>query len=174
MTRTTRRAETQEQTVVTETETTSEQERDQQSTDRFDLQRESNDVITTDSQRLPGGPSSSSYGVLVETGGSKTHAQREAETFGRDVTTRAVNKITERNRTQTTQTTVHQFSEKVVREFDNTAGAAESFVYQWLDKVVRAQVFSYGTRLFYDLVVPEPSAFLLRGVSHSAPRFPRR
>jgi hypothetical protein len=165
VTRTTRRAETQEQTVVTETETTSEQERDQQSTDRFDLQRESNDVITTDSQRLPGGPSSSSYGVLVETGGSKTHAQREAETFGRDVTTRAVNKITERNRTQTTQRTVHEFSEEVVREFDNTAGAAESFVYQWLDKVVRAQVFSYGTRLFYDLVVPEPSAFLLRAIA---------
>ena len=33
--------------------------------------------------------------------------------------------------------------------------------YQWVDKVYEAQVFNYGKRLLFDIMLPEPAAFLL-------------
>ena len=36
-----------------------------------------------------------------------------------------------------------------------------SGVYQWVTKVYEAQVFNYGPRTVYDIMIPEPGAFLL-------------
>lgn len=164
--RTTRRSETIEDVTVTVRETSREQQRDVQATDRFDLRRESSEVLRSDSARQSGSPDSAAYGVLVETGSSTEKAQRAAETFGRDVATRAVSRVTERLRTETTHRKVQEFSEEVRHEFDNSTGTGhEIVVYQWLDRVVQAQVFSYGKRLFYDVVLPEPGALLLRALA---------
>jgi hypothetical protein len=40
-----------------------------------------------------------------------------------------------------------------------------SGVYQWLNKVYEAQTFNYGKRLLFDLMVPEPSAFVADAVA---------
>src|SRR6266568_2395093 len=98
-TRDVRRAETTELTVTTETETVKEEERDLQSTERFDLQRESDQVASTS-----GKLSAPLYGSLVELGstqaapleGSLEMAERTATTYAKEVTSRAVSKITER------------------------------------------------------------------------------
>ncbi|MDM0109318.1 hypothetical protein QTH97_30585 [Variovorax sp. J22R24] len=165
MVRSTRRAETTEDVTTTESETTREQSRDVQTTDRFDLKRESNDVLKTDSARQPGSPGSSAYGVVVETGSSVERAQKAAETFGRDVSARAVGRVTDRLRVATVHRQLNEFAETVSHSFDNIVGAApQTVVYQWLDRVVQAQIFSYGTRTFYDLVVPEPSALFVRAI----------
>jgi hypothetical protein len=164
--RTTHRSETVEDVTVTVQETSREQQRDVQATDRFDLRRESSEVLRSDSARQPGSPGSAAYGVLVETGSSTEQAQKAAETFGRDVATRAVSRVSERLRTDTTHRRVQEFSEDVRHEFDNAAGAGhEIYVYQWLDRVVQAQVFSYGKRLFYDFVLPEPGALFLKALT---------
>ena len=164
--RTTRRTESVENTVVTTNETSREQQRDVQTTDRFDIRRESQEVLRSESARQPGSPGSAAYGVLVETGGSTEQARQAAETFGRDVSTRAVGRVTDRLRVETTRRTVQQFSEKVRHTFENTTGTAHALVvYQWLDRVIQAQVFSYGKRVFYDFVLPEPSALLLRATT---------
>jgi hypothetical protein len=168
LTRTTARTDTDETLTTTINETTDEQQRDVQATDRFDLQRESTDVLRSDSSRQPGSTEAPSYGVMLEsTSESKSHTQREAGTFGRDVTTRAVGRVTERVRTETAHRTGHSFTERVRHTFDNSAeDTNEIFVYRWLDRIVEAQVFTYGKRLFYDLVVPEPAALLLRALAH--------
>ena len=56
--------------------------------------------------------------------------------------------------------------DKAEHLIDNVAGAGPRFgVYQWLDKVYQAQIFNYGNRLLYDLIVPEPAALFLRGMA---------
>ena len=43
--------------------------------------------------------------------------------------------------------------------FDNSEETNGRFgVYQWLDKVYQAQVFNYGSRLLYDIIIPKPAA----------------
>jgi hypothetical protein len=61
------------------------------------------------------------------------------------------------------QTLIQQFVETFDtledHGFDNTQGLDNvSAVYQFVDKVYAAQVFNYGKRLLYDLIVPEPAA----------------
>jgi hypothetical protein len=164
--RTSRRSELVEDVATTITESVREQQRDVQATDRFDIRSESSEVLRSDAARTPGSAASAAYGALVETGSSTEQAQRSAETFGRDIATRAVSLVTERLRTETTHRTVQRFEEEVRHEFDNSTGTShEVVVYQWLDRVIQAQVFTFGKRVFYDFVVPEPAALLLRSVA---------
>lgn len=166
MVRTTRRNESVEDIVVTAAETSRSQERDVQSTERFDLRRESQEVLRSESARKPGSAESAAYGGVVETSGSTEQSQRAAETFGRDISTRAVSRVTDSLRVVTTSRRVQEFKETVAHTFDNTTGGDhEVVVYQWLDRVVQAQLFTYGKRVFYDLVLPEPAALWLRALS---------
>lgn len=166
-----RRSETTEQSVTIETENVSEEERDLQSTERFELQRESEQVAALDGQL-----SSSSYGGLVEfssspgapAAGSLQIAEKQATTYGKEVTSRAVSKITARVRTQIVQRTVREFEEKTSHAFDNVKGTGNiTGVYQWIDKVYENQIYNYDKRVLYDLVVPEPGAFLLQAMARA-------
>jgi len=166
-----RRAETTETSVTTERENVSEEERDLQSTERFELRRESEQVAALDGQLR-----SQSYGGLVEftstanapASGSLQIAEKQASTYGKEVTSRAVSKITERVRTQIVRRTVNEFEEKTSHSYENGTGAGNiTGIYQWIDKVYENQVYNYGKRLLYDLVVPEPGAFLLQAFARA-------
>jgi hypothetical protein len=166
-----RRAETTEESITTERENVSEEERNLQSTERFEVRRESEQQASMDGKlRSP------TYGGLVEFSssanapvqGSLQVAERQASTYGKEVTSRAVSKITERVRTQIVRRTVREFEEKTTHTFENKDGAGNvTGVYQWVDKVYQNQVFNYGRRLFYDIVVPEPGAFLLQAFARA-------
>ena len=166
--RETRRLDSTETTVVQETETIRSDQRDLQTTSHFDLHQEAEQVVKSDQSRIPGQPSSESYGSLVESGGSKSSSAKDAETYARDVTSRSATQLTQRVRTQLTTRVLRELEEKATHSFASAA-AAEVIVYQWVDRVVQAQVFTYGTRLFYDIVIPEPAAFLVRALE-SRPR----
>ena len=167
--RQTRRLDTSETTTVTENERIEDEQRDLQTTARFDLHREADDVLRRDDQRVPGNPSSESYGSLVESGGFKQSSKQVAETFGRDVTSRAASRVTTRTRTVETTRVLRELEETATHTFATAAATPEIVVYQWVDQLVEAQVFSYGKRLMYDIVVPEPAAFLARALE-SGPR----
>lgn len=159
------------QTTVTVTQTSSSStERDTQATSRFDLNRQASSVLQSDYARVPGAPNSETYGALVQSGGSKSDATSTATDFGQDVTTRAASQLTQQFQSQTITQTSNSFEEDITHHFDNSTGAADKVVvYQWLDKVCQAQVFSYGKRLLYDINVPEPGAFLLRALANQQP-----
>ena len=168
--RRTKRANATQTTVTVDQTTTSSQERDTQATSRFDLNRQTNDVLESDYARVPGAPNSETYGALVQSGGSKTDASSSATNFGQDVTSRAASQITQQFHTQTVTQTTASFEEEIAHHFDNSKGVSDKVVvYQWLDKICQAQVFSYGKRLLYDINVPEPGAFLLRALAHQQP-----
>jgi hypothetical protein len=157
--RQTLRKNTTENSTLTTTFSGSQSERDLQVSDRFNLQIQSQAAINDNS--APGVSTSGAYGPLVDSGGSTGQAGPQASSYGQDVTRRAVTNLINSTQTQVFQQTTSEFDETVEHDFDNKAGAtAEIIVYQWLDKIVQAKVFSYGKRVLYDFVIPEPAVFL--------------
>jgi hypothetical protein len=143
-------------------------------TERFDLKTESENVVKEDLAVNAGVKVSAKYGSVeinanadVSYKLSKEQSSKVATDHAKDVTSRAATKVTESFRRQEIARTVEKFSEREVHSFANTeaGGANVSGVYQWLNKVYEAQVFNYGKRLMFDLVVPEPAAFLKDAVT---------
>ena len=168
--RSTKRTNTTQTTITTEQSTSSTQERDTQATSRFDLNRQTNSVLQADYAQIPGAPSSETYGPLVQSGGSKQDANSTATSFGQDVTARAATQIAEQFRTETVTQTTNTFEEDITHHFDNSRGTNNRvIVYQWLDKISQAQVFTYGKRTMYEVNIPEPATFLLRSLAHQQP-----
>ncbi len=169
--RTTRHLERTETSVLTETETTKEEERDTQSTDRFSLARETSSTIKDDTQFKAGVSVDAKYGPFVEvkanadfaTNSSSEESTKQSAEFSKDVVARSVSKVVERVLERRTTTTLTEFEETYTHGFDNTAGAGNiSGVYQWVDKVLQAQVYNYGKRMLFDVTVPEPgTAFIV-------------
>lgn len=165
MSRKTRRLERTETTILQETESTKEETRDTQTTDRFSLKRETSDTIKTDASIKAGLSVDSSYGPTVEvkattdfsTSGSAESSVKTASEFSKDVVDRSVSKLVERVLERRSVTTLAEFEEKYSHGFDNTGGTGHiSGFYQWIDKVLQAQVYNYGKRLLFDVTVPEP------------------
>ncbi|RNM13919.1 hypothetical protein [Nocardioides pocheonensis] len=169
--RRTRHLERTETTVLTESETTKEEERDTQSTDRFSLRRETSNTVKQDTQFKAGVSVDAKYGPFVEvkanadfaTNSSSESSTKQAAEFSKDVVARSVSKVVERVLERRTTTTLSEFEEKYSHGFDNTKGAVNiSGVYQWVDKVVQAQVYNYGKRMLFDVTLPEPAtAFIV-------------
>ncbi len=163
--RDTRRLERTETTILTESETTKEQEQDTQSTDRFSLKRETSSTIKDDTQFKAGLSVDAKYGPFVEvkatadfaTSHSSEESAKQASEFSKDVVSRSVSKVVERVLERRSTTTLAEFEEKYSHIFDNSAGATNiSGVYQWVDKVLQAQVYNYGKRMLFDVTLPEP------------------
>lgn len=176
--RTHRRLKRSEETYLTETETTEESEKDLQSTDRFELQTETQETIKQDSKF--------SVDVTVKYGGyvdvtantkyatkkSSEKSTKTATNYARDVTNRSVSRIQERIRKQRVQTTIQEIEETNVHGVDNKGGTGGHVVgiYRWVDKNYKAQVYNYGERLMFEFTVPEPAAFTLFASSKKPPK----
>jgi hypothetical protein len=167
---TTKHTLTTEQTFVTETEKTTETTRDLQTTERFELKSEAENTIKEDISLKAGVSVSGKYGDIqfntstdFAYGNSKSQATKTATAHSKDVTSRAASKVTERVRQQQTTRVLETFEETDEHGFDNTTKSPGNVVgvYQWVNKVYEAQVFNYGNRLVYDIMIPEPAAFLL-------------
>lgn len=165
-----RRARTTEETITVETEAKREEERDQQTTERFELKTESSNVQKEDMSLKIGLAVSGKYGPVVEfkattdfaLNTSKEEATKVATSYSKDVTSRATSKIFDRRREERILKTIEVFEEKNTHGIDNKDGADHVIgQYQWVDKVYEAQVFNYGKRLLFDIMLPEPAAFLL-------------
>ncbi|MDQ4212558.1 hypothetical protein [Microbacterium capsulatum] len=169
--RETRRLERTETTILTEQETTKEEERDTQSTDRFSLSRETSSTIKDDTQFKAGLSVDAKYGPFVEvkanadfaTNHSSEESTKQASEFSKDVVARSVSKVVDRVLERRTTTTLEEFEETYSHGFDNSAGTGNiSGVYQWVDKVLQAQVYNYGKRMLFDVTLPEPgTAFIV-------------
>jgi hypothetical protein len=168
--RDTRRLDHVQTTVTTETDVTTEEERDNQSTDRFALQRESANTVKQDSSLKAGVAVTASYGPMVTvkanvdaaSNTSQEDSTKQATSYSKDVTSRVASTITQATKQIQTTLTSSDYEESLHHGFDNKAGASNiSGVYQWVNKVYEAQVYNYGRRLMFDVMVPEPAAFLI-------------
>jgi hypothetical protein len=156
----TRRTEVNELTITTETESSQSQERDQQSTVRNELATEAQKEAGQQTTSVDDQTTSTTYGKLVEN--SKSN-------YARSVTDRAVNTVSQMVREQRVQREKKTFVDKAVHELDNRSGTKNiRGIYQWVDKKFRVRVLNYGTRLLYDVVVPEPASFLIQSLKDAA------
>ena len=174
--RTHRRLKRSEETYLTETETTEESEKDLQSTNRFELQTETQETIKQDSKF--------SVDVTVKYGGyvdvtantkyatkkSSEKSTKTATNYARDVTNRSVSRIQERVRKQRVKTTIQEIEETNVHKVNNVEKNGHIVgIYRWVDKNYKAQVYNYGERLMFEFIVPEPAAFTLFALKNKTP-----
>lgn len=147
------RLESTESSLTEESETTQMEERDVQSTERNELASETQKEAGQESSSAEGASSSRDYGKLVENNKSN-HA--------RTVTDKAVNNVSQRVRQVRFNREQKSFQEKILHEFNNQKNDQHiKGIYQWVDKKYKNHLISYGKRLLYDVVLPEPAAFLI-------------
>lgn len=162
-------------TTSTEEETTTTDERALESTTRYEMSQETDKVIKEDESLKAGASVSGSYGPFVQfsasvegsTSRSKEEASKTASQYSKDVTERAVNNITKRVLTKTSLTTTEEITEREKHDVNNATGSGNiAGVYQWVNKVYQAQMWNYGLRVMYDIMVPEPAALLIETLNN--------
>lgn len=157
-----------EETISTESETSEEKEKDLASTERFEMQTETQKVINENASKEAGVTIHASYGPTVDAtaklGTTSTtatqHSDRASSTYGRETTSRAINRLQTRVMERRTIKAVREVEEKNLHAFDNSDGPNDiSGIYRFVDKIYSAQVVNYGKRLMLQFLVPEPAAF---------------
>lgn len=163
-----RQLERSEETFVSETEVTSVKETELQTTDRFELNRETSQTIKNDQKvgfqlSLSGkyGPTVDFKSALsVDTSTSQEQSAKNSTRFAKDIVNRSLERLTTRVRELRSRTIIRETEETNLHELNNQTQAHVSGIYQFLDKVYETQVFNYGIRAMFDFMIPEPASFL--------------
>ena len=144
-----------------------------ETTDRFEMARESAETIKEDTELQAGLKVSGKYGPAVTFSASaeaafkrsKEESTKVASKFSQEVTEKSSRKISEKVLTRRSITTTTETIEVNEHSLDNTNGTGHiSGVYQWVNKIYQAQMFNYGVRMMFDFMVPEPAAFLIQSM----------
>ncbi|GEM_PF-1814948 len=162
-----RRERETEETFLEETENTEESEKNLQSTERFEMQREAERVISSTVSLNAGFSVSASYGVVSASahGGfaltrSSSDSRKAASNYAKEVTERSRELVVNRSKQQRTRRALERFMEENTHGLDNSQGDGHiTGIYQWLNKRYRVQNLNYGKRLMFEFIVPEPAAF---------------
>lgn len=172
-----RRRVTEEFTFI-ETEETVSEERELESTSRFEMSREVSETIKEEASLKAGLSVSGKYGPVVEFSASaegslsrtKEAATKSASEFSQDVTERSATKVTQRTLERASLKVTNEVTETNTHSLDNSTGAGHvSGVYQWVTKVYQAQMYNYGLRTMFDFMVPEPAAALIFALAEAPP-----
>lgn len=163
-----RELERSEETFLSETEVTSVKETELQTTDRFELNRETAQTIKSDQKvgfelSLSGkyGPTVDFKSALsVDSSTSQEQSTKNSTTFAKDIVNRSLERLTTRARELRTRTIIRETEETNLHELKNETQAHVSGIYQFLDKVYETQIFNYGIRAMFDFMIPEPASFL--------------
>jgi hypothetical protein len=160
-----------EEVIETETATEKESEKDSQTTDRYELQAESQSTIETEFSISTGVNVSGSYGVTdVDTSLDAAFARNESESrsssisTARDIVNRAVERTFERVRRLRRLTITEEIRELNRHRLSNIAESgtpkAISGMYLWVEKIQKIELRHYGTRMMIEFHVPEPALSL--------------
>jgi hypothetical protein len=161
------------ETTTTTTELTQETSKDLQIDERFNLQSEVDNVVQN-AASLQGGLSASyNYGttlsvnanVSASTSTSSQDSSKQATDYSKDVLSKASSQVTQKVTQSRTITVMESFTETNEHGFNNVRGASNiAGIYQFVDEIYQAQVFNYGKRLLFDVVIPEPAAFIIDAI----------
>jgi hypothetical protein len=158
-----------ETTLVSSEEEVKETERDTQATERFELKREAAQTIKEDESVKAGLSVTASYGPIVAkaTGDfaystSKEESEKTSSDFAKEVVDKSISKVQTKVATSRTVNTINETEETDTHTLDNHEGKENDVgIYRWVDKLYRAQVYNYGTRMMLEFIVPQPAAFYL-------------
>lgn len=150
------------------TERESEETTDLQTTDSSKLSNEISEVVSED-LRAEGSVEVTYRGatkVVAKAAGSfeknTENAANAATEYATEILNRAIKRLSLRTKRETTSLFEQEIVEENRHHFTRADDADEhvSGVYQNLERISRAKIFSYGERDIYDILVPEPAALI--------------
>lgn len=152
-------------------------QRESQTTERFEMKKEAEKVIKTDLNVSAHADFTYKNGFITASVGgnfaytnSNQDTQRSASNYARDVMDKAVTQIQSRTSQQRSITKIYETEETNKHKFINTQTGAThiSGIYRWLDKQYKAQLYNYGQRWMFEFIVPEPAAFYVQSKLRAA------
>jgi hypothetical protein len=141
--------------------------KDTQSTDRYELKREAEEVLKTEvgvnanaSLQYNRQPILATVSASLSYKHDDTQTAKTAQNFSHEVISKAVTRTVDRTTQQRSVTKIFETEETNKHSF-TAAGEHVSGIYRWVDKRYKAQLYNYGKRMMFEFVVPEPAAFLV-------------
>jgi hypothetical protein len=156
-----------EDILTVSNEVTEETIKDTQTTERFELKKESEKTIQEQMSVQAGVTVSGSYGMVTfgahgdfAYSTASQESSKSSSNFAREVIDKSVSKIQKRTKEERTTKTLHEVEEINVHGIDNKEKPDHmTGIYRWVDKYYEAQVYNYGKRLMFEFIIPEPAAF---------------
>lgn len=145
-----------------------EKETELQTTERFELNRETTRTQKADQKVGFGLSLSGKYGPTVEFESkldvsnqtSEENGLKNSVTYAKDVVERSKERIVERVREERRLTILREVEEVNEHRLTNESGEHSAGIYQFVDKIYESQVFNYGLRQMFDFMIPEPASYL--------------
>lgn len=161
------------ETTTTETsereETT---ERDTQTTNRFEVEKESEKALQETAEKhgeISASLSASYPSATVIVAGNlgfssqttKEETEKDVTRFSQNVTSRTLDRIKSRVESQRTSRMIREFEDTARHVLDNRGGADHVVgAYRWVDKIYSARAMNYGGRVVMEILVENPGRFL--------------
>lgn len=143
-------------------------ETDSQSTEKFsienissDVQMKANEISIYTSASGSFGPVSASVDVGFSNSNSSINSSVVAQKEAKEVFERVVDRVSKRVRSERSTLTIDEFEEKVIHEIDNSTSGTKSYVYRWLNKLIRGTLKNYGKRLIFEFDIVHPAHYYL-------------
>lgn len=143
-------------------------ETDKQSTERFGIENEAYEVQQEENSSSANASVSASYGPVSATvnsgyfsGSEELSSNNSSQQYAKEIFTRIIDRVSNRIRVERSVLTVEEFEETVTHEIDNSTQETKSYVYRWLNKLVRGTLKNYGKRLIFELQVAHPSSYYI-------------
>ncbi|GAL83599.1 hypothetical protein C173_12015 [Sporocytophaga myxococcoides] len=163
-----------EEIFTVSSETSEETTKDTQSTERFELKKESEKTIEEQMSVQAGVTVSGSYGVVTfgahgefAYSTSSQESNKNSSNFAREVIDRSVSKIQKRTKEERTVKKLHEVEEINTHGVDNKEKPDHAVgIYRWVDKYYDAQIYNYGKRMMFEFIIPEPAAFYEYAQTH--------
>lgn len=145
-----------------------ERETELQTTERFELNNETSRTQRNDQKTGFGLALSGKYGPTVEFDSkldvsnqtAEEQTAKNATTYAKDVIERSKERIVERVREERRTTVLREVEEVNEHRLTNETAEHAAGIYQFVDKIYESQVFNYGLRQMFDMMIPEPASYL--------------
>jgi hypothetical protein len=163
-----RHLESSKENIFAESELTTNSNKELSEEDRFTLSHETEKTIEEDHRYGLKLSLSGKYGPTVEFSSNfemqnekqRKESSQDAMEYARNVVQRSVESIQKKVSESRTYTYLRETEEKNFHGFNNDSENHIIGVYQFLEKVYEAQVFDYGQRMMFDLVIPDPALYI--------------
>lgn len=176
-----------EELVETETIDAKESERDLQTSDRFELQAESQKTIETQFSVAAGINTSGRYGLTsidtsLDAGFQRnvSESQHQTTRIAQEIVARSIEKVQQSVRELRRRVTVEEMREFTRHSISNTStglgGSSPQHrvgLYYWVEKIHELELRQYGSRLMIEFHIPEPGVTLLDEGGPPRPKKPK-
>jgi hypothetical protein len=148
-------------------ETDEETTKDTQTTERFELKKESEKAVQEQMSVQAGVTVSGSYGMVTfgahgdfAYSTASTESNKSSSNFAREVIDKSVSRIQKKTKEERTTKKLHEVEELNTHGIDNKGQPDHAVgIYRWVDKYYEAQIYNYGKRMMFEFIIPEPAAF---------------